>query len=417
MIDTVILHIPVISEICRQKGKSFEIIGDVRHYGLPASSRLVMLEDDGTDIVREVYHAFTSIPTSHTGIAFKFFHQTYNTLPYASLDCSVAKIVQGHNIFGVDSMSVGVAQMLGIFLNEYPTLAKYLDLAKARIARFDVTYSADVGSLNQAEKVKEHLRFVAKGKLRNLHTAGDKSNYNTLYFGAQGSRVGGFKIYCKGVEVNNFLSRANKLASTGSLLALKKLSAYTPKVVAHAQRLIRFEATFKSQYFEQHGLPRNLWQFLHLQNNYTMLYNDLFNHKTTPFFTALQGINVQALHDEQVLDMLLDKLTTTTPTGKRSTTKAYHAYNFYKRLKDDGFWEVKKVTPKPTFYRNISNLVDCGFSLSSLQTFIKSTQSVPILELIDIDFSKQLPDDYQTPQSEYTPFIQECMTRYLPKTA
>lgn len=104
--------------------------------------------------------------------------------------------------------------------------------------------------------------------------------------------------------------------------------------------------------------------------------------------------------DLKVYEILLNKLTTITPTGKKSTTRASHAYNFYKRLKQDGFYEVKRTSSKATFCRNVKSLVDAGFKRSDLQNLAKNEET-QILRLLNLDFNASLPKSYKEPVSTY----------------
>lgn len=401
MIDTVLVLIPIHKTYTRATDYVYEIIGDVTDYDLKAASRYVSKQDDGTKIPFELYHMQESLPTSHTGIGFKFFHRANNYLPYVQLNCSIAKIVQGHNVYGSCNMITGILEMLGVFKETYPEFCKYLDFANAEISRFDITLPAQTQSLETAIRVREYLRNVDWGRYRNLCILNKDGCINTLYFGSRKSDVGGFKVYCKGVElVNNEIKPLKHKAKKGCLTSIHKLThIFTDDVQDFASKSVRIEVIVKREMIKQFGLPTNLWQLLRHQLNNPDIYKTLFHHKTKDFFNAMQGITMPT-DDIKVYEILLNKLTTITPTGKKSTTRASHAYNFYKRLKQDGFYEVKRTSNERTFQRNVKSLVDAGFKRFDLQNLAKNEET-QILRLLNLDFNAPLPKSYKEPVSTY----------------
>ncbi|WP_178379389.1 phage/plasmid replication protein, II/X family [Psychrobacter sp. Cmf 22.2] len=402
MIDTVEVHVPVQAIFCKKTSLTgYEIIGDVTDYDLSAHSRHVRKVEDGTNVPFELYHSYESLPTSHTGIGFKFMHRTNKCLPHVILNCSIAKILQGHNVFGSLDMIAGVLEMLGVFRDTYPEFSGYLDFKKAEISRFDVTLPVQTQSLNTAEKIRDYFRFVDWGRYRNLSVSNIKEHYNTLYFGSEKSKVGGFKLYCKGVELNKVVKDLQKKSKQGCITSNYQLqNIFTPEVIDYSNKSVRIEATVKKRMIKDFNLPTNLWQFLTHQLNDQTIYKELFDHKTKDFFQALEGMAMTHTDDIEVFDLLHEKLTTITPTGKVSTTKAKHAYNFYKRLKDDGFYEVKRTSDVRTFQRNVKALCDAGFSRAYLQNLTKN-QDTPILRILNLDFNAPNPQSFQPPVTQY----------------
>lgn len=402
--DTVELHIYV-QEIFAKKISStgWEMVGDVTDFGLNGSSRHIRKKDDGSKVSYEIYHAFESLPTSHTGIGFKFYHKTQNCLPYVSLNCSIAKILQGHNVFGATDLTAGVFEMLGVLAEHYPDFVKYLDFNNIELSRFDLTLPMQTASRATAEKVRDYIRNVDWGRYRNLAVANKKENYNTVYFGSEKSRVGGFKLYCKGVEVEKYLKELKTNAKRGSVADFTKLKAYTDDVVEFADRQVRLEAMIKKRMLTEHNIPTNIWQFIIYQHKNPYLYANLFNFKTCDLFTAMQDMTMPYANDIKVYDLLLEKLTTTTPTGKVSTTKAKNAYQFYLALKQQGFYECKRLTDERTFQRNVKLLVDSGFSRAYLQNLTKQ-EDVKVLRLLNLDCQPALPASFTEPVPTYEYF-------------
>uniref|UniRef100_A0AAU8B2Z4 Replication-associated protein G2P n=1 Tax=Dulem virus 60 TaxID=3145771 RepID=A0AAU8B2Z4_9VIRU len=402
MIDTLEIHIPVFPAYCRSTAKDcWEIVGDVTDYGLTGNSRYVKKSDDGDNIAYDLYHAYESIPTSHTGIAFKFMHRAYKTMPFVLLNCSIAKILQGHNVYGNLDMISGACEMLGVFKEKFSEFSAYLDFSRAEVVRFDVTLPALTSSLNMAERIRDFLRNVDYGRYRSLSVRNIKEHYNTLYFGSEQSKTGGFKIYCKGIEFNKEMKELEHKALKNCIVSHALLNkVFTPDVREYAQRSIRIEATIKKRAIKEHGLSVNLWDFLVYQYRNPNIYQKLFNLKTGDFIEALKGMYMSFDDDVKLYELLLARLTTITPTGKKSTTKAQNAYNFYKRIKDDGFYEVKRTTEERTFRRNVKSLIDAGLSRAYLQSLAHSEEK-PIIRLLNLDMKAENPPSYVHPVSSY----------------
>lgn len=433
MIDSVVIHAPMKKQFTRQLGNKHMIIGDVADYALTACTRYLVRDPVTHEVTHgELYHPFESLPSWHSGVAMKFFDTAMNCLPYVSLNASIAKIGQGHNVYGHDNLYAGVVDMLSVLKDTYPVLWACLDIENARLSRIDITYSAKLPSRNHAEQTRDFLRNVDWGRLRNNSK---NERWNTVYFGGEASRVGVGVVYCKGVELEDERKKLQKQAKQGDLNAIKKLEIFTPELQEYADRLLRFEARCKSRQIEQFGISTNLWDFIaHTFKNKRTLF-ELWNYKFKPIFDALKGKHMTHADDSELLNLLKYKLKTYTyPTrkniiksmvqvdnlchgllrkkpiylipdisgfqfffiGKPSYVQALNAYNFYKRIKQDGFLKVKELHTKATFYRNVKNLIDCGISRSHLQNLHSSDgEIVPIIQLVNIDFANQLPADYK----------------------
>lgn len=384
MIDSVVIHIPMQKQFTKQLGNKHMIIGDVADYALTACTRYLVRDPVTHEVTHgELYHPFESLPSWHSGVAMKFFDTAMNCLPYVSLNASIAKIGQGHNVYGHDNLYAGVVDMLSVLKDTYPVLWACLDIENARLSRIDITYSAKLPSRNHAEQTRDFLRNVDWGRLRNNSK---NERWNTVYFGGEASRVGVAVVYCKGVELEDERKKLQKQAKQGDLNATKKLAIFTQELQDYADKLLRFEARCKSRQIEQFGISNNLWDFIaHTFKNKRTLF-ELWNYKFKPIFDALKGKHMTHADDSDLLNLFTAKLT---------KTQALNAYNFYKRIKQDGFLKVKELHTKATFYRNVKNLIDCGISRSHLQNLHSNDgQIVPIIQLVNIDFANQLPADY-----------------------
>lgn len=360
-----------------------------------------VIKKDGQTISIDYFHPYESIPTSYTGIGFKVFDTTNNCMPYVILNCSVAKILQGHNVYGNLDMFTGLCEVFGIFAENYPDLASKLDWQNAWLSKFDVTLPALAPSRQSAIKLREYFRNVDWGRLRNHNfKPNGKMEMNTLYFGSADSRVGGFKIYCKGVELDRQLYELEKKAKKGDIKAFHNLQPYTKEVVEFADKSIRIEATVKKRMLDDNNLPTNLWQFLLLQIQDKDIYSRLFKMKTQDFMQSLEGMRMPYDDDVKVYELLCKRLGNYGKDGKPLYTKAKNAYRFYLQLKQLGFKEVESLTNRATFYRNVKLLTDAGFNKAYLQNLAK-TDETPILRILNLDLNAPLPKSYHSPVSNY----------------
>ena len=443
MIDTVILHVPTFETYTVQNGDRFQIIGDVNDFGLDACARHIRKNEKGEKVFTDIYHAYESLPTSHAGIGHKFYHSTNKTLPYLEINCSVAKLMQGHNVYGVDDLVFGAIEMLGAIAKTYPKLAQYLDFSNTKVVRFDVTYSALCESRLQAENVRDYLRNVDFGRLRNQSVKNTKDHYNTVYFGSPQSKIGGFKLYCKGVEIENERKELQAQANKNCLASIQKLEKiFTQQLQDYADKLVRIEATFKTRHIKELGIPQNLWQLINYQLDNPNFYKELWLNKTQAMFNALKGQIMNYADDAQLMELLKRKLVTYIypkdllkrsliglhkPSfgalsslnyiflGKPSYTRAKNAYNLYKRIQQDGYYHVKKLHNLRTFQRNVKALADAGISIGFLQNLKTQGQILPVLEILTIDFANQFPEGYLLPT--ITPEFVDQFKPYILKAA
>lgn len=404
MLDTVQILIPFDERYCRPVQDSkvkFELSICVTELdrNLYTWAKNI-IKQDGQMLNIDYFHPQESIPTSYTGIGFKVFSTANNCLPYVILNCSIAKILQGHNVYGNLDMLTGVCEMLGIFKSKYPSLSSKLDFQKAWLSKFDVTLPAQTTSRECAIKLREYFRNVDWGRLRNQSIANKRLELNTLYFGSDESRVGGFKIYCKGIELDNYLTELTKKAKHGDYKAISDLKPYTADVVNFADKSIRIEASIKKRMLNDNNLPTNLWSFIIYQMQNKDIYQRLFKLKTDDFMQSLQGMRMPYDDDTKVFELLCKRLGNYDKDGKPIYTKAKNAYRFYLQLKQLGYYEVKRLTHKSTFSRGVNALCESGFNKAHLQN-LSTAQETPVLRLLNLDLNAPLPNSYKNPVSNY----------------
>ena len=115
MLDFARYAIPIIPTHVRSLDNHHWFNGDIRDFGVPAATRHVSKTDDGQTITGELYHPYESIASDFTDMAMKFYTSTTNTPPYVEIKGSPLKLLQGHNVYGFDSLELGTYHM--IFLN------------------------------------------------------------------------------------------------------------------------------------------------------------------------------------------------------------------------------------------------------------------------------------------------------------
>lgn len=413
MLDTVQLHIPFDERYCylREGSNTVWCLSlDLSQLdsALNIWAKNVVVKD-GVTINIDYFHVYDSIPTSYTGIGYKIMDTSNRCMPHIILNCSIAKILQGHNVFGNTDMITGVFEMLGIFSDFHPKLLQYLDLPNAYLSKFDVTLPMQTPSRKTAERLRDYLRNVSWGRFKNLSVSNKKLEFNTLYFGSTESKVGGFKVYCKGVEVQNVLADLHAKVKKGDIKAHNDLKPYTDDVINFAERSLRLECTVKKRMLTDNNLPVNLWQFLIYQLDNPNIYHTLFKLKTDTFLQALEGMRMPYDDDTKVYDMLLKRLSEPTKSGAISTTKAKNAWNFYILLKTQGFYEVQKTSNIRTFQRNVKSLCDAGFNRGYLQNLIGSQKETSVIRLLNVDLNARLPKSYIAPSTQYydtfTPYL------------
>jgi II/X family phage/plasmid replication protein len=117
---------------------------------------------------------------------------------------------------------------------------------------------------------------------------------------------------------------------------------------------------------------------------------------------ALEGQKMNIFNDEQVHNRLKTMYGKVTPKGNVTYSKADRVFRFYRSLVSDGYLAVKESFSAPrTFYDNLNLLLEAGFSKAQLQNLQGNGKDnvVPLLQVIEIDFSQQRPVGYVEPKA------------------
>lgn len=405
MLDHLCLAIPFDASLIQTVGDSYALVGvDFHEMGIPLAARAVERREDGTLSAQILYHPYESLPTSFTGVALKVFHDVGFGMPYVELKCSPAKIMQGHNVFGSESIELGAFEMLGYLSQAYPVLFDMLYIEGTEVRHLDVTYSARLQKQEHLTQVINYFSKVSNGQTK--PTAG-KVYAGTAYWGGATSRLVQQKAYDKFTEFSHQLAEQKKLATKGDKAAARVVSVMSDsRLQDFVQRLLRWEARIKFRKLERMGLPTKLFDLIAYQRANPDLLQTLWKTATQPIFDALQGQTMKLLDDDSVYERICSEFKTVTPSGRESLTKARNLFNFYCALREHGCKSMKEKYCERQYYNLFGDLLLCGFSKSYLQNLNTENKSnvVPMLRFIEVDFSAQRPDWYVEPVSSF-PFL------------
>lgn len=401
MLDSLVLHVPLLPDYYTVDGNLHNIIGDIADYQIKAVPSYLKRDPVTKEItLGALYSPFESLPSSFSSMAIKFYSSNVaNSPPYIALNAS-AKLLQGHNVYGGESVLNLASEMLALLNENYPAFYNMLDIKNARISRLDSTYSV---RLSSEMLIQPALRFLKHADTGQRKSDNRRDFHNTVYFGLAKSPYGGAKIYGKSYELKDSIKKYKRSADKGSTQSAKMLEIFNDELVSYSEGLLRFECTTKARQLEKTNLPKNLWAFIDYQiNTDKNVLRQLWHMWFDPILSTLTGDIKPDIDDSDVYDKCRSKLFTVTKKGSVTYTKANGAYNFYKLLKQDGYDLVKQRHTVPTFNRNVKALVDIGFPLAVLKNLSKEMPvPIPVNEILDFDFDNQAPDGYKQPASNH----------------
>ena len=411
MLDMLVLRVPMRSEFYDKRGDLWTIKGDVADYGLASSTRHIS-RDPVTRVVThgELYHPYESLPSSFSSLAIKFYDTCRLTPPYMELKASPAKLLQGHNVYGGESIYNGAAEMFAILESVYPWfVSECLDLWKTDVRQLDATYSASLPSANMITPAIRFLSSVSNGQRKN--DTKKRDFINTAYYGGATSRLVRSKVYGKGNEVKHTIEKLQKKSEKGCLHSRDALKVYTPELIKFSSCLLRFEHSVMARKLERSGLPTNLSRLIEYQHRHPNLLQKLWLEGFAPILKALEG-EVMDISDKEVQKLCRSKLFSYTAKGNITYTKANNAFNFFQLLKMNGYDAIKGRYSSSQFNNLVKCLVDIGIPKAHLQNLGTHARVLPMVDIVKIDFSKQAPDGYVPPNSLHRPDYDHYFNRY-----
>ncbi|HCA5354953.1 phage/plasmid replication protein, II/X family [Acinetobacter baumannii] len=399
MLDFLRLAIPIIPTYVRSLDNHHWFNGDIRDYGIPAATRHVSKTDDGQTITGELYHPYESLPSDYTDMAVKFYTNTMNTPPYVEIKASPLKLLQGHNVYGFESIELGSDHMLGMLLEAFPQLAPILDLPNTEVLHLDTTYLFRLPHQNMVQPTLDYMANLASGHRKAREVKYD----NYITWGNDGASVRP-KAYGKFEEVKSQLNKIQKKADKGCMRS-KSLVIAMNGALQFANAVLRLEARICKTYLTKNGYPSNLFQLIKLQHEQPELLLRLWHVAFDPILKTMEGEYMNFASDDELEALLKSKLVTYTKKGNPSYTKAYNAFDFYRSLRIDGYKKVKSRHLESRFYKRERELISCGISRSHLQNLHKNPNGkvIPFVRLFELKMADQLPPDYVQPVSQYSP--------------
>ncbi|MCE6086753.1 MULTISPECIES: phage/plasmid replication protein, II/X family [Acinetobacter] len=399
MLDFLRLAIPIIPTYVRSLDNHHWFNGDIRDYGIPAATRHVSKTDDGQTITGELYHPYESLPSDYTDMAVKFYTNTMNTPPYVEIKASPLKLLQGHNVYGFESIELGSDHMLGMLLEAFPQLAPILDLPNTEVLHLDTTYLFRLPHQNMVQPTLDYMASLASGHRKAREVKYD----NYISWGNDGASVRP-KAYGKFEEVKSQLHKLQKKADKGCMRS-KSLVIAMNNALPFANAILRLEARICKTYLTKNGYPSNLFQLIKLQHEQPELLLRLWHVAFDPILKTMEGEYMNFASDDELEALLKSKLVTYTKKGNPSYVRAYNALDFYRSLRTDGWVKVKARHSKSRFYKRKDDLLECGIALSHLQNLHKNPNGkvIPFVRLFELKMADQLPPDYVQPVSQYSP--------------
>lgn len=275
MLDHLRIAIPF-KESCLTRvsdGSAF-LIGMPADYGFDMASRHVEVSEDGQLQPKDLYTPYETLPSSFTGLAVKLFHQSNYSDPYVEIKASPPKLLQGHNVYGGESIGNASAEILGILFQSIPEVAPCLNFDLATIRHLDTTFSSQVQNENVIPKVIDYLSRIRNGQTKPTK---NKKYATTAYWGGETSRLLQLKCYAKYDEMLYQLEKFKKKSEAGDSQARLIIdTVYTDELLDFSKKLIRWEARIKARKLERMGLPVGLFDLIKHQKENPNLLRDLW---------------------------------------------------------------------------------------------------------------------------------------------
>lgn len=398
-------HLITVKSADERGGVYIDLEDVAKRSGLRLSARAVEFEIDGDLTVTGLCHPFDSLPTHYSGLAMKVYAGSLNRYPCVELKASPAKLLQGHNVFGTTDLSLCGAEFFFNLSMSLPELFEMLDIEKTLIDRMDVTYSARVENEFVSKQVISCLRNVSNGQTKRTKA----QEHETTVMWNEGSRHRTLVAYLKHPElVKQINELKNNIKRNRNNESIKRcLSVMTnPELLDFAANLVRFEARLVQRYLRSFGIPLYFWDAVKYQVTYEgsgkSLIADLWASAFRDLMKALEGNVMNIYSDNEILELLKLNFHTITSKGNVSYSKSLRLFGFYRRLVNEGYDAVSQTMPRNSFWRHVTDLMAIGISKAQLQNLSADKSNVvPLLQIINVDFSNQRPDWYVEPVSVF----------------
>lgn len=384
--------------------------------GVRLTAFSVEYQIDGDLEVSGLTHPFDSLPSYWSGVSMKIHAGGALRHPSVELKASPAKILQGHNVFGSDSIELCAFELLFVLAEAMPELYDMLDVEETALDWLDVTFSARTGSTELAMQALNALRHVSSGQMK---ASKQSRSFDTTCYWNKGSRHCERKAYLKSNELQREITEIQRKTShysKASFVALKDAPLFRraavlndPRLIEWATGIVRFESRLKQRWLQDFGLPYRLFDAIEYQKDYEKdganLISDMWCASFKELTSAIEGKSMNIYDDEKIHVELKKFFFKLNPSGSVSYAKANRVFGFYRRLVNEGYDAVYQTMSRSTFFDQQKCLVEIGLSKDQLQQLHGERDSnvVPLIRMINIDFKNQVPSWYKEPVSRYIP--------------
>jgi II/X family phage/plasmid replication protein len=400
MIDMIKLSVPFMDDyttILESGYMELDMNRLMRDFGMSLEGSIRY--DNGKPVHERLRHKFESLPSHFASLAYKVCRDDLRGWPYIAIQGNPAKLLTGHNVYGSDNPELCTFSVTEAFCQAFPEIIEALDWERSTVDFIDITYTARLGNDLKAQQAINVLKNLNYGQMKVSECA-----YESTVYWNKGSQHLVRKAYLKAPEINRRVAElTRKLAKERHDHYAHQINAITSDEVQDmAQGAIRFEVRLFAKWLKKHGCNTTVRYFTTLtQHKITELWQLAFQ----PVFKCFEGATVNAQDHSAVLNNLRTAHHRITNSGNISYSKAERLYDFYLAIVRDGYVTTKAricERSRETFRRNQQLLIDAGLSLAQLMQFTgEQTNVIPLIQLITIDFSKQLPDSWQEPKSLY----------------
>lgn len=380
--------------------------------GITLSARSVEYDIDGDLTVTGLAHPFDSLPSHWAGVAMKIYPGGRNRHPCVELKASPAKILQGHNVFGSTDLELCAFELLGVLATAMPDLFALLDVANTALDWIDATACAHTGTDENARQVLGLLKNVSNKQTK---ASRQSHQHETTAYWNKGSRHRELKAYIKQSEFMRELTTLRRelphglnahLPESQRMKARRLAVMSDPELHRWLIGNVRFEARLKQRWLAEFGVPWRLMDAIKFQRDYEQdgrnLIYDMWAASFKDLFACLEGQTMNVYDDENIHSALKLAFWRETPKGNISYSKANRLFGFFRRIQSEGYETVYRSMDRQTFKRHLDDLISVGLSKSQLQNFTGTGDNiVPLLRIINVDFSAQRPDWYQEPVSQF----------------
>ncbi|MBT9430794.1 phage/plasmid replication protein, II/X family [Candidatus Symbiopectobacterium endolongispinus] len=398
-------HLITVKSADKRGGTYIDLEQVAKISGLRLSARAVEFEINGDLTVTGLTHPFDSLPTHYSWLAMKVYAGSFNRFPCVELKASPAKLLQGHNVFGSTDLALCGAEFFYNLAISLPELYDMLYIEQTLIDRMDVTYSAKVENEFISKQVIYCLRNVSNGQTKRTKA----QEHETTVTWNEGSRHRILVAYLKHPELLkqvDELRREIKKKPDNDAVKRRFAIISNSELQNFSSNLVRFEARLVQRFIRSFGIPMRFWDAVKYQIKYDCdgksLIADLWSFAFRDLLEALEGNVMNIYCDDEILELLKMSFHTITPKGDISYSKALRLFGFYRRLVNEGYDAVSQAMARNSFWRHVTDLMSIGISKAQLQNLSADKSNiVPLLKVINVDFSHQRTDWYVEPVSVF----------------